>query len=132
MPRPIGKPRPKAKKGTLKRMLKTIFSFYPRLLPATLLCVVFSAVISSIPSLFLEQILSAIKGAVDNSLAWDAVAPTIIRLVLVLAGLYFVSLIASFTYNQLMAVITQGTLKKFRDKMFEKMQSLPIKFFDTR
>ena len=30
-----------------------------------------------------------------------------------------------------MAVVSQGTLKKIRDEMFEHMQTLPIKFFDT-
>ena len=131
MPRPIGKPRPKAKKGTLKRVVKTVFSFYPRLLPLTLSCVIFTAVISSIPSLFMQQVLAAIKNAIDNSLSWSDVAPTIIRLVITLATLYLLSLISSFAYNQLMAVITQGCLKKFRDRMFSKMQGLSVKYFDT-
>ena len=117
MPR-IGKPRPRAKKGTLKRVLKTVFSFYPRLLPLTLACVLFTAIVSSIPSLFMQQVLSTIKTALDNSLAWSDVSSDIIRFVLTLAILYLLSLTSAFTYNQLMAVITQGCLKKFRDKMF--------------
>ena len=32
----------------------------------------------------------------------------------------------------MMAILTQGTLKKFRVKMFNRMQTLPIKYFDTR
>ena len=130
MPR-IGKPRPRAKKGTLKRVLKTVFSFYPRLLPLTLACVLFTAVVSSIPSLFMQQVLATIKTALDNSLAWSDVSADIIRLVIILATLYLLSLTSAFTYNQLMAVITQGCLKKFRDKMFAKMQGLPVKYFDT-
>ena len=130
MPR-IGKPRPRAKKGTLKRVLKTVFSFYPRLLPLTLACVLFTAIVSSIPSLFMQQVLSTIKTALDNSLAWSDVSSDIIRFVLTLAILYLLSLTSAFTYNQLMAVITQGCLKKFRDKMFAKMQGLPVKYFDT-
>ena len=142
---PSGKPRPKAKKGTLKRLLKTVFSFYPRLLPLTLLCIVFTAAVSSIPSLFMEQVFSAISEGLDLALgnaekgivaiggaaAWDAVKGDVFRAVIILGSLYIVSLTSSFTYNQLMAIITQGSLKKFRDKMFAKMQELPIKYFDT-
>ena len=142
---PTGKPRPKAKKGTLKRLLKTVFSFYPRLLPLTLCCIVFTAAVSSIPSLFMEQVFSAISEGLDLALgnadkgivaiggaaAWDAVKGDVFRAVIILGSLYIVSLTSSFTYNQLMAIITQGSLKKFRDKMFAKMQELPIKYFDT-
>ncbi len=127
----IGKPRPKAKKGTLKRVIKSVFSFYPRLLPLTLLCIVFSAVVASMPSIFMQQVLSNIKTALDGSLGWSDVGPDIIKLVIILASLYLLSLTSAFTYNQLMAVITQGCLKKFRDKMFSKMQDLPVKYFDT-
>ena len=128
---PSRKPRPRAKKGTLKRVLKTVFSFYPRLLPLTLACILFTAVITSIPSLFMQQVLSKIKYALDGSLPWEAVSGEILSLVAILGCLYLVSLTSGFTWNQLMAVITQGTLKKFRDKMFGKMQDLPVKYFDT-
>ncbi len=131
MPRPIGKPRPKAKKGTLKRVLKSVFSFYPRLLPLTLLCIVFSAAIASIPSLFMQKVFAGIEEALENNLGWDAVGADIIKYVVILGVLYVLSLSSSFLYNQLMAVITQGSLKKFRDKMFSKMQDLPVKYFDT-
>ena len=130
MPR-IGKPRPPAKKGTLKRTVKTVFSFYPVMLPLTLCCILFTAAISSIPSIFMQKVLATIKNALDNSLGWSDVSGDIIKYVIILASLYFLSLTSAFTYNQLMAVITQGSLKKFRDKMFSKMQSLPIKYFDT-
>ncbi len=43
----------------------------------------------------------------------------------------FYLILSGITYNQLMAFITQGTLKKFRIKMFSKMQTLPIKYVDT-
>ncbi len=128
---PSRKPRPRAKKGTLKRVIKTVFSFYPRLLPLTILCILFCAVVMSIPSLFMQQVLSKIDGALKGALPWDAVAGEILPIVGILGCLYILSLTSGFTWNQLMAVITQGTLKKFRDKMFSKMQNLPVKYFDT-
>ena len=128
---PSRKPRPKAKKGTLKRLLRELFTFYPRLLPLTLCCIVISAVIGAIPALFMRQVYEQIGLAVTEGLSWDAVFPSIIKSVVTLACLYLASLVSSFTYNQLMVTITQGTLRKFRDKMFDRMQDLPIKYFDT-
>lgn len=51
--------------------------------------------------------------------------------VYILAGLYAVSLILGLAYNQLMAIFTQGFLDKIRREMFEHMESLPIRYFDT-
>ena len=53
------------------------------------------------------------------------------RLVLILVVLYALSLAAGYAYSYGMAIITQGSLKKMREKMFNRMQDLPIKYFDT-
>ena len=45
--------------------------------------------------------------------------------------MYVISLVAGVFYTQLMAIITQGTLAKLREKMFDHMQDLPIRYFDT-
>ncbi len=121
----------KAPKGTMKRTLKTVFSFYPKLLPLTLLCILFSAIVSSIPTLFMQKVLAIIKETIDTRGEWGAVATDIFSIVSALALLYVFSLVSNAVYNQLMAVITQGTLKKFREKMFDKMQDLPISYFDS-
>ena len=128
---PSKKPRPRAKKGTLKRLLKEVFSFYPKLLPITMFCIVLSAAVGALPAIFMRQVYEQIGLAVTNNLTWGEVFPTILKSVLTLGALYLASLISAFTYNQLMVTITQGTLRKFRDKMFARMQSLPIKYFDT-
>ena len=128
---PSRKPRPKAKKGTFKRLIKELFSFYPRLLPLTIMCIILSAAIGAIPALFMRQVYERIGVAVAENLAWSDVKADIFKSVITLACLYLASLTSSFTYNQLMVTITQGTLKKFRDKMFDRMQDLPIKYFDT-
>ncbi len=112
-------------------MIRELFSFYPRLLPITLGCIIFSAAIGAIPALFMRQVYDKIEVALANNLVWSDVSGEIVKLVITLGCLYLASLISSFTYNQLMVTITQGTLRKFRDKMFDKMQDLPIKYFDT-
>ena len=48
-----------------------------------------------------------------------------------LALVYLIGLLCSYGYNRIMAIISQGTLKKIRIELFSKMESLPIKYFDT-
>ena len=117
------------KKGTLKRLLKMLFEFYPAALPLVLLCIVFTAAVSSIPSIFMQNVIAVLEQNQGGD--WAHVGPQILRLVSILAGLYVVSLASSFTYNRAMAVITQGSLKKMRKRLFHKMEGLPIRFFDT-
>ncbi|MCM1330703.1 MAG: ABC transporter ATP-binding protein/permease [Ruminococcus sp.] len=121
---------PKIKKGTTGRLIKTLFGFYPVLLPLTVFCILFNAVVSSIPSMFMQKVIAAVEENWESG-TWEAAGETIIGTVVILGIFYVLSLISGFLYNQTMAVITQGTLKKLRVKMFNGMQNLPVKFFDT-
>ena len=121
---------PMTKKGTMVRLLKTLFSFYPVLLPLVLICILFNAAITAMPAIFQQKIIAIVEQTWQSG-DWASVSGTIIRLVLTLAALYAISLIAGVIYTQTMAVITQGSLKKLREKMFGKMEDLPIKYFDT-
>ncbi len=119
-----------SKKSTATRLIKTMFEFYPVLLPLTLFCIILSAVVGAIPSVFMQKAISIVE-KYGASGAWAKAKPEIVSAVTILVCLYVFSLIAGFLYNQLMAVITQGTLKKMRVKMFDKMQILPVKYFDS-
>ena len=118
------------KKGIMKRLLKMIFEFYPTMLPAVIVFIIFNAVISSIPSIFMQNIISLIENSWESG-DWESVSGRIVGFVGLLAGCYILSLAASLAYNRMMAVITQGSLKKLRVRMFHGMQNLPIKYFDT-
>ena len=118
------------KKNTFTRLIKTLFEFYPVLLPVIIFLILFNAVVSSIPSIFMQNIISVIE-KYWRTKDWVHAKPEIFSIVVVLLILYILSLIASFTYNRLMAVVTQGSLMKFREKMFARMESLPIRYFDT-
>lgn len=122
--------KPKASFKNLKRVIKLLFEFYPVLMPLTIFCVLFSAVTSSIPSIFVQKVIAAIeKWYLTGN--WDAAKGEIIPLVLTLASLYVVSIICITVHSQLMAYMTQGFLSKMRCKLFDGMQNLPIKFFDS-
>ena len=86
-------PRPKAKKGTLLRIIKLLFKDYPRLMPIVLVFYVFSAVTASIPAIFTKNIISTIESAVANGTPWSVASKDIIFLLTILGSLYLVSLI---------------------------------------
>ena len=148
--------RPKMDKDLMKRILSLLIKSYPVLIPIVIVCIVLSAVVSSIPSIFMQKVFAAVTTRVDiirnaagvsglqtvpkewiqaNSAylseQWAAVKSEILPMVGMLIGLYVLSIIFITVQSQLMAKITQGFLDKMRCKMFDGMQNLPIKFFDT-
>ena len=118
------------KKNTFTRLIKTLFEFYPVLLPIIIALILFNSVVSSIPSIFMQNIIAVIE-KYWRTKNWAQAQVEVFSFVSILAILYILSLIASLTYNRLMAVVTQGSLMKFREKMFARMESLPIRYFDT-
>ena len=120
----------RAPKGVLWRLLKTLFEFYPVLLPVTLVCILINAIVSSVPSVFMQNIIALVDSSYKSG-DWSSVSGQILTFVGILITMYIISLIAGFCYTQLMAIITQGSLKKLREKMFDHMEDLPIRYFDT-
>ena len=120
------------KPGSLGRILRLLIEFYPRLVPLTAVCIIFSAIVSSIPSIFVQKVLGIVtdyleRGDSDIGAAFAKIIPIVIILVV----LYLLAMLSITAYNQLMAVITQGFLCKLRCRMFDGMQNLPISYFDT-
>ncbi len=121
----------KNRSATIKRLIKLLFSFYPKLLPTIIVLILINAVISSLPSVFQQNIVSVLQTAWENGTGWDVVEPQVLHYIVILASLYAASLLAGIVYNQLMAIFTQGTLSKIRIKLFDHMETLPIRYFDT-
>ena len=120
----------RAPKGVMPRLIRTVFSFYPVLLPITIVCILINAIVSSMPSVFMQNAIAVVEDTFRTG-DWASASGTILRLVTILVVLYIISLAAGFAFNQMMAIITQGSLAKMREKMFDHMQDLPIKYFDT-
>lgn len=118
------------RKNVLVRLFKLLMSFYPVMLPVMLVLLVFNAIVRSLPSVFMQQVIALIENCTADT-TWSDVSGEVFSLVAVLATFYILSIIADVTYTQMMAIITQGTLAKLREKMFANMQKLPIKYFDT-
>ena len=128
---------PKAKKGTLKRVLKFLVKYYKPYLFLVGVCLVISALVNSISSVFTQTFLTYVNEGIDifkvsgKDVALNVVYPKIIKLVITLMCVYLVGLICNFLWTRTMAKVTQGTLDNMRNEMFAKMQTLPIKYFDT-
>ena len=136
-------PRPKVEKGTLKRLLGLLFKEYKAALCLVIICMIIVALVSTVQSVFTEKIAAIITAGIqtirenrytDSSQfieVYKSLRPELFKTVGVMIAVYAVGLAASFVYTRLNAVITQGFLYRLRKKVFAKMQSLPVKFFDT-
>ncbi len=121
------------KKGVLKRLLGILFKDYKPLLIAIAILLVFSAVAGSIASPFLKNIYDAIARGSENVRGGgsaDAEWREVLGLLTVLGTIYLIGLVSNFILNQLGAILTQKFLADLRNKVFAKMQKLPIKYFD--
>ena len=126
----MNKQLPKTDFSSLGRTIKKFFGYYPVLAPLTVVCILFSSIVSAIPSIFIQNVLTVVEKWVDTG-DWISAKAEIIPYIILLAVLYVISIIALVAYKQLMAIMTQGFLDKLRRETFDGMQDLPIKYFDT-
>ena len=136
------KERARAKKGTLKRLLKELFKRYPAQLIVSALCIIFNIFANVCSSLFMNFVTTILTKAIivgGNPLtgSYEAMAmgitlnTNVTILLLVLIGIYTVGVFASWFWNRTMAIVTQKFMNEFRKAMFNHMQDLPIRYFDT-
>lgn len=133
--RGMGMPVGAVKKGTMSRLLKYVFKYYKGSLIAVFVCILLSSVGGLVSTVFMQQLVDEVitpgVQAGGGSEGLNAVMSKLVGLIVMMGSIYVVALLASFIYNRIMAVVTQGVLNHFREDMFNKMESLPIKYFDT-
>ncbi|MBQ8657572.1 MAG: ABC transporter ATP-binding protein [Clostridia bacterium] len=123
-------PKGAIKKGTLPRLLKTVFKYYKWQLLIVLVCIVVNSFGSLVSSLFIQSIIDDVITP-GVTVGYGAVSAKLLGVVITMAGIYLVVVVAGFFWHRIMATITQGMLYHLRTDMFAKMQTLPIKYFDT-
>jgi len=123
-------PRGKIKKGTFKRLLKYVFSKYWKSLSLVLLCLIISGAAGTIASTFLQKIVdNVITPGLSNG--FSTVKSELNSIIVKMIVIYSLGVASTIIHTQIMARVTQGTLYNLRKDMFEKMQDLPISYFDT-
>ena len=114
----------------LGRLFRYMGRYYKWELLLVIVCIAVTAVAGISSSVFLELLIDdVITPGLEHG--FDYIANTLYTIAGIMAGIYALGILCSFTYTRLMAVVTQGFLKHVREDMFDKMQSLPVKYFDT-
>ena len=117
---------------TLKRLVGYIFKDYKLRFFVVFVCIIINALAGVAGSLFLKELINDHIGGMiaqkEAGLTPDAM-PLIWALVK-MGCIYLVGMICAFLQNRIMVTISQGVQKSIRDEMFEKMQRLPISYFD--
>ncbi len=121
--------KPQIKKGTIKRLLSYITKKYKKQFIAVFICIILSSIANVFGSLFLQTLIddyiTPLLG-IENPVYTE-----LLKAIGFMAMIYVVGIISTYLYNRIMAVISQGVLKDIRDEMFNKMEKLPIRYFDT-
>ena len=120
--------RPKFDSQTLKRLLSYMRAYKGTLVLVTA-CILLSAVAGAASSMFLQKLIDGYIVPMLGTASPDFSG--LIRALMTIGCVYLVGTLATWLYNRRMVTIAQGTLKRIRDEMFEKMQRLPIRYFDT-
>ncbi|MBQ9065592.1 MAG: ABC transporter ATP-binding protein [Blautia sp.] len=133
MPRPARVPMQKgalkANKGVLKRLFAFLFKNYGPHLVIVAVCIVTTVLANTRGTLFMQTLIDDYILPLIGSENPDY-AP-LARAIGTMVLIYGAGIIASLAQSLIMARVTQGTLDKLRRQMFEHMQNLPIRYFDT-
>ena len=122
--------RPKAPKGTMLRIIKLLMEDYKWPFLLAMLCMAVYSVGNIRPSVFIKKISEIILNFTAGA-SWEEARPEVISVLVGMVALLVATIVFNYLYARLMAVITQGFLDKMRKRMFNKMQRLPIKYFDA-
>jgi len=136
-----GGPKAKDVKGSLGRLIKFLISDYKVSLIIVLICLVFGTIALSVTSIFIKNLVEIVEtglkagalpnGGYDAAQGFAAIKSDLITLIVIMIVVALIGIISITVRERMMATITQGFLQKMRSRMFAKMQSLPLRYFDT-
>ena len=129
--RMAGRPRPKVDNPGLlfKRIMSYVFKYYGIQMIVVLICIVLSVVANIQGTMFtrtlIDNYITPMIGQPDPDFG------PLLSAMLRVAMFYGIGIAAAFTQQVVMVHVNQGTLKRLREDLFDHMESLPIKYFDT-
>ncbi len=133
MPRQRAVPRQKGdiknSAGTIKRLFKFLFQNFAPQLIVVAICIVITVFANTRGTLFMQTLIDdyIIPMTGQENPDYGPLAGAILTMVM----FYGIGIVAALVQNLVMARVTQGTLDKLRRAMFDHMQDLPIRYFDT-
>ena len=119
-----------SKRATITRMLAFVVGHYRWAIAVVLLCVFVASLTSLVSSLFTKTLIDdyIVPLTQADNPQYQSLEQTLFKLALIL----LLGTICSYAYNRLMIHISQGTMLRLRKTIFEKMQRLPVSYFDQR
>lgn len=123
------RPGPKNTGATIKRLAAYAAKPYKLQLIVVVVCILVSSIVSVVGSLFIKSLIDDYVTPMLASSSPDF--GPLLGAIMTMVCIYLVGIVATYAYNYLMVGVSQGVLKQLRDDMFEHMQKLPIRYFDT-
>lgn len=119
----------KSQGKTLKRLMGLIMGRYKLSFMLVFLCIILNAVVSAASAVFIgsiidEYVMPLLKMSVPDY-------SNLVKAIIAMAAVFLVGIAATLSQQLLMVKISQGVMKSIRDDMFDHMQTLPVKYFDT-
>ncbi|WP_160674142.1 ABC transporter ATP-binding protein [Clostridium sp. C8-1-8] len=114
---------------TLKRLLVYVLKEYKVLFSLVTVAIIISSISNVVGTLFLRSLIDDYIAPLLKSSGRDF--GPLLKAIITMAAIYGIGVISTYAYSRMMIIISQGSLKKLRDDMFDHMETLPIKFFDT-
>ena len=113
----------------LNRVIRYMLHYYKYLFALVIVCILITAVTTVVGAAFPQSLVDdyIVPMLGSGSADFSGLAQQLVRLVCIMA----VGVITAFAYNRIMVNVSQGTMRHLRDDLFRKMESLPIKYFDT-
>ena len=113
----------------LNRVLGYMLHYYKFPFILVVVCILFSAIANVMGSTFPQTLVDDYIVPMINTGSTDfgGLAQALIQLACVLA----LGVAASYAYNRIMVSVGQGTMRRLRNDLFQRMEALPIKYFDT-
>lgn len=113
----------------IKRVIRYMLGYYKYPFLAVVACILITAVATVVGATFPQTLVDdyIMPMLSSGSTDFSGLAADLARLVCVMA----LGVVTAFTYNRIMVNVSQGTMLHLRDDLFRRMESLPIKFFDT-
>ena len=113
---------------TVKRLMKYVKEYRISFIIVAV-SIILSAVTGVIGSMFLQVVIDDYITPMLTQAVPDFSG--LLGAIITMAGIYLIGVIATFAYTRIMIMISESTIMTIRDDMFEHMQTLPIKYFDT-
>lgn len=127
---PRGNMKPPAKPENVFKSIKRIFSYmygYKVQLAIVVIAIIISSGAGVAGTYFLKPVIDNLENAIKSG-EWDK--KSFVGILGIMIGVYLLGALSTFIYQRLLLNISTNTLKRIRDDLFNKMEMLPIRFFD--